>query len=48
MYKWKIVMTVNGIRTEEIVYACTSIDATKLAEWRYNGQRVYVFSYTRL
>ena len=48
MYKWKVVMTVNGIRTEEIVYANTSLDATKLAEWRYYGQRVCVFSYTRL
>lgn len=48
MYQWKIVMTVNGIRTEEIVSAYTSIDATKLAEWRYYGQRVCVFTYTRM
>jgi hypothetical protein len=48
MYKWKVMMTVNGIRTEEIVCAYTSGDATKLAEWRYYGQRVCVFTYTRL
>lgn len=48
MYKWKVEMTVNGIRTEEIVSANTSSDATNLAEWRYYGQRVCVFLYTRL
>lgn len=48
MYKWKVEMTVNGIRTEEIVSANTSIDATKLAGWRYGGQSVCIFTYTRL
>jgi len=48
MYQWKVIITVNGIRTEEIVSAYTSSDATKLAEWRYYGQRVSVFGYTRL
>lgn len=48
MYKWKVEMTVNGIRTEELVSVYTAIDAKKPAEWRYSGQRVCVFTYTRL
>lgn len=48
MYKWKAEMTVNGIRTEEIVCANTSIDATESAEWRYYGRRACVLVYTRL
>ena len=48
MYKWKIEFTVNGIRTEAIVSANSSIDAKKLIEWQYSGQRVCVFNYTRM
>jgi len=48
MYKWNIQFTVNGIRTEAIVSATNSIDAKKLIEWQYYGQRVSIFNYTRL
>lgn len=33
-------ISVNGIRTKEIVYAQSSIDAKRLVELRYYGARI--------
>ncbi len=45
MNKWRLEITVNGVRTDEIVYAYNAIDAKRLVEWRYYGQRVIVMAY---
>ena len=48
MDKWRVEYTVNGVRTESIVSATSSIDAKKLIEWQYYGQRVCIFNYSRV
>lgn len=47
MPQWKVVFTVNGRRSEEVISANTSYDARELVEAQYAGQRVVFINVTR-
>lgn len=47
MAQWKVSFSVNNRRSEQIVSANTSIDAKKLIEAQYGGQKITFWSVTR-
>lgn len=48
MQQWKISFSVNGHRSEQIVSANTSIDAKKIIEAQFSGQKITFWSTTRV
>lgn len=48
MFNYKCVFSVNTRKTEEIVYANSSVDAKKLIEARYAGNKITWWSCTKV
>ena len=47
MNKWKVSYLVNGVRSEQIVSAYGSLNARKIVESMYAGQKVQILSVTK-